>query len=157
MNSLDANFYEVYQDLVQKSEGPVNASLLRYPWDESYEALQKSSNHSPFDGIVREYTNPVTGGPVMPTIGAQLQLLQPGEETKAHHHTGSVICQVAKGRGWSIVGGQRFDWEEKDIFCVPSWSPHSHANASATDDACLFPFNDLPAMKSLHLYREQST
>ncbi len=156
MNSLDTNFYEVYPDLVQKPQGPVNASCLKYPWEESYAALQESSNHSPYDGLVREYTNPVTGGPVMPTMGAQLQLLRPGEETKAHRHTGSVVYQVAKGRGWSVIGGKRFDWEEKDIFCVPSWSPHAHGNASATEDACLFSFNDFPAMRALALYREEA-
>jgi gentisate 1,2-dioxygenase len=90
----------------------------------------------------------------MPTIGAQLQLLKPGEETKTHRHTGSAIYQVAKGRGWSVIGGQRFEWEEKDIFALPSWAPHSHGNSSATEDAVLFSFNDLPAMTALGLYRE---
>jgi gentisate 1,2-dioxygenase len=32
---------------------------------------------------------------------------------------------------------------------------HSHANASATEDAVLFSFNDFPAMRALALYREQ--
>jgi gentisate 1,2-dioxygenase len=90
----------------------------------------------------------------MPTMGAQLQLLKAGERTKAHRHTGSAVYQVAKGRGWSLIGGQRFDWEEKDIFALPSWAVHSHANASATEDAVLFSFNDFPAMRALALYRE---
>ena len=102
-----------------------------------------------------EYKNPLTGGPIMPTLGAQLQLLKPGEETRAHRHTGSVIYQVAKGRGWSVIGGERFDWEEKDIFALPSWAPHSHANASTTEDAVLFSFNDFPAIRALALYREE--
>jgi gentisate 1,2-dioxygenase len=91
----------------------------------------------------------------MPTIGAQLQLLRPGERTQGHRHTGSVIYQVAKGRGHSMVGGQHFDWEEKDVFCVPSWAAHSHANASASEDAVLFSFNDFPVMKALALWREE--
>ncbi|MGC3985162.1 MAG: cupin domain-containing protein [Pseudorhodoferax sp.] len=49
---------------------------------------------------------------------------------KAHRHTGSFLYQVAKGRGYSVVDGQRFDWQERDIFCVPSWALHEHANAS---------------------------
>jgi gentisate 1,2-dioxygenase len=105
---------------------------------------------------VYEYKNPMTGGPIMPTIGAQLQRLLPNEKTKAHRHTGSAIYQVAKGRGWSVIGGQRFDWEEKDIFALPSWAVHSHANASASEDAVLFSFNDFPAMRALALYREQA-
>jgi len=163
MNSLDANFYEVHPDVVQKPAPLSRANwskpyspVFRYGWEESYSNLRKSDKHSPFDGVVYEYQNPRTGGPIMPTIGAQLQLLEPKEETRAHRHTGSVIYQVAKGRGWSVIAGKRFDWEEKDIFALPSWALHSHGNASATEDAVLFSFNDFPAMKALALYREEA-
>ena len=65
----------------------------------------------------------------MSTIGAAMQMLRPGEHTQAHRHTGSIMYQVAKGTGYSIIGGRRFDWVENDIFCVPSWELHEHANA----------------------------
>ena len=42
------------------------------------------------------YVNPVTGGHVMQTIGASMQLLRPGEKTKSHRHTGSFIYQVTE-------------------------------------------------------------
>src|SRR6266851_1242793 len=100
--------------------------------------------------------SPISGGHVMQTIGASMQMLRAGETTKAHRHTGSFIYQVAKGCGHSIVGGKRFDWQERDIFCVPSWAWHEHANASASEDACLFAFNDLPVIESLGLYREET-
>ncbi|TAK81393.1 MAG: cupin domain-containing protein [Betaproteobacteria bacterium] len=164
MNALDANFFEVHPDVLQKP-APLSrenwskpySPVFKYSWDESYEALKKSTTHSVFDGAVYQYSNPVTGGPIMPTIGAQLQLLKPKEQTKAHRHTGSAIYQVAKGRGWSVIGGQRFEWEEKDIFALPSWAPHSHGNSSASEDAVLFSFNDFPAMRALALYREEET
>lgn len=163
MNSLDANFYEVHPDVVQK---PVSENIekrnwtkpyspvFRYAWDEWYERLKREGRDSPFDGRVLEYTNPLTGGPIMPTMGAQLQLLRPGETTRAHRHTGSVVYQVAKGRGWSEMSGQRFEWREKDIFALPSWAPHRHGNAASSEEAVLFSFNDLPAMRALALYRE---
>jgi gentisate 1,2-dioxygenase len=161
MNSLDANFYEVHPEVMQKP-APLSrenwtkpySPVFKYSWDESYRALKASSHHSKFDGTIHEYKNPLTGGSIMPTLGAQLQLLRPGEETKMHRHTGSVIYQVATGRGWSKVGDQTFEWEEKDIFSVPSWCPHSHGNASGSEEACLFSFNDFPAMRALALYRE---
>ena len=163
MNSLDANFYEVHPEVMQKP-APLSrenwrkpySPVFRYGWEESFAALQESALQSEFDGTVYEYKNPLTGGPIMPTIGAQLQRLRPGEETRPHRHTGSAIYQVAKGRGWSVIGGQRFDWEEKDIFALPSWAVHAHANASASEDAVLFSFNDFPAMRALALYREQA-
>lgn len=181
VNALEAGFYVVHPDLQQAVTHPVNDStaqwggvalrpqvsgwtknyspLFKYEWAPTYEALvrlSKASDGSPFDGILMNYVNPVNGGPVMPTIGASMQLLRPGEHTLAHRHTGSFMYQVAKGRGFSVINGQRFDWQERDIFCVPSWMFHEHANASATEDACLFCFNDLPVMHSLGLYREEA-
>ena len=92
----------------------------------------------------------------MATMGAQMQMLRPGEHTKAHRHTGNVIYHVAKGKGYSVIGGTRFDWEEKDIFCVPAWMWHEHCNLDGGDDAVLFQFNDFPVMEKLHFYREQA-
>jgi gentisate 1,2-dioxygenase len=180
VNALEVNFYEVYPDDRQTPTRPVDASyaeyggnalcpawdrwtkpyspLLKYPWAPTYEALQRAAREqpgTPWDGILMEYVNPRTGGPIMPTMGASIQLLRPGEHTRAHRHTGNSVYQVAKGSGYSVIGGQRFDWEEKDIFVVPTWTLHEHANASASEDACLFSFNDLPTMRALAVYREE--
>jgi gentisate 1,2-dioxygenase len=103
-----------------------------------------------------EYVNPTTNGPVMRTMGASMQMLRPGEHTKAHRHTGSYLYHVAKGKGHSIINGKRYDWQERDIFCVPSWAWHEHVNDQPGDDACLFCLSDLPVMRALGLYREQA-
>ena len=86
----------------------------------------------------------------MPTMGARLDLIK--ANTDPIRHTGSMIYQVASGSGWSEVGERKFEWQEKDIFCIPSWTPYRHG---AHGEAVLFSFNDLPAMKALSLYREQ--
>jgi len=181
INALEANFYEVNPDRFQTPTRPVDASYLaygggglrptwddanrpysplwKYPWEPTYEALQRAAlehDGTPWDGVLLEYVNPRTGGPIMPTMGASIQLLRPGVHTQAHRHTGNVVYQVAQGRGFSIIGGQRFDWEEKDILVVPTWTLHEHANGSTTEDAVLFSFNDLPTMKALAVYREEA-
>jgi gentisate 1,2-dioxygenase len=180
VNAMEANFYEVHPQLHQQVAHPVDdatdtwsgtallphahgwvkpySPLFKYEWGPTYEALcrlARVSEGAPCDGVLMHYVNPVTGGPVMPTMGASMQLLRPGQHTLAHRHTGSFLYQVAKGQGYSVIGGRRFDWQERDIFCVPSWAWHEHANLSATEDACLFCFSDLPVMRALHLYREQ--
>jgi gentisate 1,2-dioxygenase len=180
VNALEVNFFEVYPGERQTPTRPVNASYLeyggnglcptwdhwtkpyspltKYPWEPTYEALRRAAREqagSPYDAVLMEYVNPRTGGPIMSTMGASIQLLRPGEQTRAHRHTGNVVYQVAKGHGYSVIGGQRFDWEEKDIFVVPTWTFHEHANGSASDDAVLFSFNDLPTMRALAVYREE--
>jgi gentisate 1,2-dioxygenase len=180
-NALEAGFYQVHPDLQQAVSYPVDdvtalwsgpalrpassswnkpySPLLKYEWEPTYEALQRhASVHdgSPYDGIHMDYVNPVTGGPVMLTMGASIQLLRPGERTKAHREVGNFVYQCAKGSGWSLINGKRFDWAERDIFVVPSWMYHEHANASDTEDACLFSFHDLPVMRTLGFYRQEA-
>jgi len=181
VNALEANFFAVHPDLYQPVGYPVDdttnsfgnpglrpindtwskgySPLFKYEWEPTYEALHryaKATDGSPYDGVVMKYVNPITGGPVMQTIGAAMQMLRPGERTQAHRHTGSTIYQAAKGSGYSIIGGRRFDWQARDIFCVPSWAWHEHGNASESDDVCLFSFHDLPVMEALGLYREEA-
>lgn len=181
VNAMEANFYEVHPDLSQAVTYPVDdmtktwgnpgltpgggawdkgySPLFKYEWDRTYEALSSMAvarDGSPFDGILMEYVNPATNGPVMQTLGASMQMLRPGEATKAHRHTGSYLYQVCKGSGHSIINGKRFDWTERDIFCVPSWAWHEHVNGSDSEDACLFCLNDLPVMRALGLYREEA-
>ncbi|RZJ27670.1 MAG: cupin domain-containing protein [Flavobacterium sp.] len=179
VNALEANDYAVF-DGKQPLEKPINFSpmsflgsgvipadlvwdkpyspLFKYSWKQVYPALleaAKIKEGSPFDGILMQYSNPLTGGHVMQTLGASIQLLRAGEHTKAHKHTGSFVYQCAKGSGYSIINGKRFDWKERDIFCVPSWAYHEHVNLSDTDDAVLFSFNDLPVIEKLGLYQEK--
>ena len=140
VNAMEANFYEVHPDLSQAVTYPVDdmtktwgnpgltpgsgnwtrgySPMFKYEWLPTYDALTKyasCSDGSPFDGVLMEYVNPATNGPVMRTLGASMQLLRPGEHTQAHRHTGSFLYHVAKGRGHSIINGQRYDWQERDI------------------------------------------
>ena len=179
VNALEANDYAVY-DGKQPLINEVNFSPITYgcaglipsdnSWDKPYSPLFKYSwkNVYPallealkvnevnlFDGILMQYSNPLTGGHVMQTMSASIQLLPAGFKGKAHKHTGSFVYQCAKGKGYSIINGQRFDWKERDIFCVPSWAWHEHVNLSETEDACLFSFNDLPVIESLGLYQSR--
>ena len=134
--------------------------LLKYEWGPTYEALlryAKATDGSPFDGVLMNYVNPVTGGPVMQTIGASDADAAAGREDQgASPHRQRRSIRSPKASGYSIIDGKRFDWNERDIFCVPSWAWHEHGNASASEDACLFAFNDLPVMQALGLYREEA-
>jgi gentisate 1,2-dioxygenase len=181
VNAMEANFYEVHPDQRQAVGHPVddmtrtwgNAGLtpstgewtrayspmFKYEWEPTHAALTRyagCTEGSPFDGVMMDYVNPVTNGPVMRTLGASMQMLRPGERTRAHRHTGSCLYTVASGRGHSVIGGRRFDWQARDIFCVPSWAWHEHANASDREEACLFCLSDLPVIRALGLYREEA-
>ena len=49
-----------------------------YKWADAKAALEQMADageSSEYDGVILEYTNPVTGGPTMPTIGCWVQML----------------------------------------------------------------------------------
>jgi gentisate 1,2-dioxygenase len=131
--------------------------LWHYPWSRARAALEEmAAEHtgSPFDGVILEYTNPLTGGPAMPTIACYVQLLRPGQHTETHRHVCCTNYHVIEGSGYSLVGGERLSWEDKDVFTVPTWTLHEHVNTGRSP-AFLFSFTDAPVMKALDLYREE--
>jgi gentisate 1,2-dioxygenase len=85
-----------------------------------------------------------------------VQLLRPGEQTKAHRHTGSAVYHVVKGAGRTIIDGQCFNWCQGDILALPPWALHEHANGSAIEDAVLFSIQDTPVLNALGLYYEEA-
>lgn len=138
-----------------KHEG-LCSPVLAYGWDRAIAALETAATlePDPYDDIILEYQNPMTGGPAMWTIGTALQMLRPGIETRAHRHTGSVLYYVVEGGGSMMIDDQRFDYGAGDFIALPPWSRHSHANRSSDKRVVLFQVNDLVLMKLLGFYRE---
>jgi gentisate 1,2-dioxygenase len=69
-----------------------------------------------------------------------------------------VCCtnyHVVEGAGYSVVGGERLDWEDKDVFTVPTWTFSEHVN-TGDRPAFLFSFSDAPVMQALRLYRDEA-
>jgi gentisate 1,2-dioxygenase len=134
--------------------------VLNYRYADVREALELLTRtgdaSSEEEGVMVDYVDPLTGGPTLPTIGAHAQLIQPGEHTRAVRDTASRVYHVVEGRGSSIVGGMRLDWERGDTFCVPTWAWREHVVASSTGPAVLFSFDDVPIQKPFSLYRQQS-
>ena len=111
-----------------------------------------------YDGVLLEYTNPVRGGHVLPTLSARIQMLPPGAATRPHRHTGSVRYHVVQGNGVSTVDLQDpidLDWEQHDTFTIPSWRWHQHRNRSATEPAIIFSVTDSPQAEAFGMYREE--
>jgi gentisate 1,2-dioxygenase len=127
-----------------------------YTWEETEKALSRVGEQAgdPYDGIVLEYANPVTGGPTLPTMSCQIQMLRSGEKTRSHRHTSCAVYHAYRGSGVTDIGGERYEWEEGDSFVIPHWRFHRHENTSK-DPAVLFVMSDKPVMEALGHYREE--
>ena len=114
----------------------------------------KSDEGDPYEGVVLDYVNVMTGGAVHKTQGFAIQLLRPGQETLAHRLTPNSINICLEGEGVSEIGGEELHWEESDVFVIPSYAWHRHRN-TGSKDAVIFSFTDKPAMEKLGLYWEE--
>jgi gentisate 1,2-dioxygenase len=132
-------------------------SQYHYPWKQTQEHLEQMKKYegSPYDGILVEYVNPQTGGPVIPTMSFNMQLLRPSEHTSSHRQTSSAIYVVHGGRGYTLAGDKRIDWEKNDVFAIPPWVWHEHVNLQSNSDATLLTVTDQPVVRALGFYKEE--
>ena len=143
-----------------KAESPAAADrlsspLLNYRYARARESLATMLRNGPIDachGVKLRYANPLTGGSVMPTMSAAIQLLSAGFHSAPYRSTDGTVFVAVEGRGRSEIGGVSFDWNENDIFVAPSWATQQQF---AESEAVLFSFSDRAAQEKLGLWREQ--
>jgi gentisate 1,2-dioxygenase len=179
-NAFDVNFFELYGERSQKSSVPDDLSSRQflhgqlaptweiarteaspvgnYPWAETrraFDAIADDAVGSAVEGVLLEYKNPLTGGPVLPTMSCRISRLRPGFRGVSLRRTSSAVYHVVEGAGVAIIGGQQFDWADKDVFAVPPWQPFELHNGSGTRDAFLFSYTNEPVLRTLGFYREE--
>lgn len=128
--------------------------LFWYPYDRTRDALETLKQHGGAHecwGHKLQYTNPVTGGWAMPSIGTFMQLLPAGFRGRPYRSTDSTVYAVVEGSGRCLIGGQSLAFGPKDVFVCPSWMPYQ---LEADSDAVLFSYSDRPVQQALDLWRE---
>ena len=129
---------------------------VRWPWATVRRALAAMAARAPADQPVAvRYVNPTTGVPPLPTMGAEVQWLRPGEAGRGERRTASAVFHVIEGRGESRVGDAVLAWERGDTFVAPPWHWVEHRNP-AGEPACLFQFTDEPVLRALGLWQEET-
>ena len=172
-----AQFHEPYPEDVQpvtRSEGSASARygnglvrlgatapfgrtspIFNYPYVRSRESLDlmsKDEAPDPCQGWKMQFVNPLTGGHAMPTIAAFIQLLPARFRSQPYRSTDGTIYSVVEGGGTVAIGDERFDFEPRDTFVVPSWMP---ASFETTGETVLFSFSDRPGQEAMGLWRAQ--
>lgn len=172
-----AQFHEAYAEEVQpvtRSEGAATARygnglvplgakppfgrtspIFNYPYARSRESLELISKNQDPDachGWKMQFVNPLTGGHAMPTIAAFIQLLPARFRSQPYRSTDGTIYSVVEGGGTVVIGAERFEFEPRDTFVVPSWMP---VRLETTGETVLFSFSDRPGQEAMGLWREQ--
>jgi gentisate 1,2-dioxygenase len=149
---------EILSGAKGRMESPAESFPLLYRWRDVLPRLMSLKGggvSNPFDGAVFNYGESHSNKSVTPTLDCGLALLQPSEHTKAHRHTGCVVSYVLHGNGQSIVNGERFTWNKRDVLLIPPWSWHEHENMGK-EDAIFFNLSDSAMVRILGLYREEA-
>src|SRR5579884_90677 len=115
------------------------------------ERLMQSGDIDRRHGARVRYANPVTGGPVLPTMSACLAMLPKGFRGEPYRSTDGTIFVCVEGRGTTAVDGKVLEWGPNDVFVVPPWKRYSH---NAPEQSVLFSISDRPAQEALGIWRE---
>ncbi len=176
VRGLEVGFFELHDDLRQRITKPVDHSkrrfgqgtlrppmewdrqhspVVNYPWSHTRRALlaAEAGDGAQTGMTTLDYVNPLTGGPVTPTIGCRASVLQPGRASRRGRETASGVVHVVEGHGVSVIGDTEVAWSRGDIFVVPGWAEAVHANDDDSEPAMLFTVTDEPVLRALGLYR----
>ncbi len=66
-------------------------------------------------------------------ITTVMHQLAPGLYQSKHRHGGEAWLYCVKGKGYTVIDGERVDWKAGDLVVVDHWAWHQHFNASETE------------------------
>jgi gentisate 1,2-dioxygenase len=141
--------------------GPTPSSpIAAYRWEHTDAALadQLALETDGYPGVLEpghaavRFSNPTTGGDVLPTMRAEMHRLRAGTRTATRREVGSAVWQVFDGAGRVRLGEREWSVEQGDLVAVPSWVPLTWDTETGLD---LFRFSDTPIFERLHADRVQ--
>lgn len=115
------------------SPPPVASKALHWPWPIVKENIDK------LVALGKDYVgrrlylmyNPMTGrsNGTTPNFFATMTMRPPSIVDRPHRHVSSAINYYFHGSGYSIVEGERYEWQAGDLMVsAPGWAVHNHAS-----------------------------
>ncbi len=125
----DGAYLMPYEQLINPDLAPSHA--LHWPWKLVKQELDKLTALGKSYVGRRLYLmyNPATGRTNGTTSNffATITVRPASISDKPHRHTAAAINYFFTGRGYSIVGGTRYEWKAGDLMLTaPGWMPHGH-------------------------------
>ncbi len=129
-----------------------SSPMYAYRYEPMREMLEKNRDYADnlHEGLLLEYIDPLTGGPVFKTMTFFMQMLRPGEKTLPIKQSSSLLVSPIEGRGHALVEGKRFDLELFDTLAVPGGNWTEYVN-EGRDPMVLFVASDEPALATFGL------
>jgi len=135
---------------------PNSSPVINYTYARTrpiIERMMKAGDIDKRHGARVRYANPINGGPVLPTMGANLAMFPKGFKGESYRSTDGTVFVCAEGKGSTTVDGKVLEWGPWDVFVVPPWKHYSH---SAEQQSVLFSISDRPSQEALGIWREDT-
>ncbi|HLX27189.1 MAG TPA: cupin domain-containing protein [Casimicrobiaceae bacterium] len=129
-----------------------SSPMYVYRYEPMRELLEKHRNfaENPHEGLLIEYVDPLTGGPVYKTMTFFMQMVRKGETTLPMKQSASLLVAPFEGNGHAQVDGGRFALERFDTLAIPGGHWVEYAN-DGDDPLILFVASDEPALAAFGL------
>jgi len=120
-----------YETLINPT--PAVSRALHFPWRVVKAELDKlvALGKSYVGRRLYMMYNPLTTrfNGITPNFFATMTIRPAGIVDRPHRHVSAAINYYFKGRGYSIVAGNRYEWAEGDLMLsAPGWTVHNHAS-----------------------------
>lgn len=147
----DGGLLMPYETLINPT--PAESKCLHFPWETVKAELDK------LQALGEQYVgrrlymmyNPLTTrfNGITPNFFATMTIRPGGIVDRPHRHVSAAINYYFKGRGFSSVAGNRYEWGPGDLMLsAPGWAVHNHA--SYDEPVYELTVQDQP----LHIYME---
>jgi gentisate 1,2-dioxygenase len=100
--------------------------------------------------LIQHPANRLSTG-LAPGIGVALDVLLPGERTVAYRQNSTQVNFVIRGKGHSVVGGQRFEVNQYDVWNTPSMHHYWHGN-DGDDVLVRLTYSNAPLLEMMNIH-----
>ncbi len=83
------------------------------------------------------------------TVGVDITSIKPSSHDRKHRHYYETILFILEGSGYSIIEGDKVEWEAGDALHIPPWSWHQHFNTASDKDVKYLSATNAPLLQSV--------
>jgi gentisate 1,2-dioxygenase len=83
------------------------------------------------------------------TASMNVGVVVAGGTSGNHRHYYESLIYIIKGNGYSVVEGNKVEWEAGDIIYAPPWSWHQHFNTDPDNEVRYVAYTNAPLLQNV--------
>jgi quercetin dioxygenase-like cupin family protein len=83
------------------------------------------------------------------TASMNVGVVVSGGTSGNHRHYYESLIYIIKGNGYSVVEGNKVEWEAGDIIYAPPWSWHQHFNTDPDNEVRYVAYTNAPLLQNV--------